>query len=168
MTETARALNAEEVIELIRSHIAAYLDGGPNRKAENIELGRMAGLDTEPISALWDEAERQMVKVDLPPLEVVVLPPQEAAEQPSASTVAKEEERPAASKAAEVVKVADVDSSTGWGKRRKLGEGPLLERLVKKVLEKEAEAFFKNPEAQPRVEGAKPSQLSSRRRNRRQ
>jgi hypothetical protein len=74
MTETARALNAEEVIELIRSHIAARLDGGPNRKAEDIELGRSTGLDTEPISALWDEAERQLL-VSLPPIEVVVIEP---------------------------------------------------------------------------------------------
>ena len=40
MTETARALNAGEVTELIGDHIAAFLDGGPNRKAEDIELGR--------------------------------------------------------------------------------------------------------------------------------
>jgi hypothetical protein len=70
MNETARALNADEVIELIRSHIAACLDGGPNRKAEDIELGRSAGLKLEMISALWDDAEKQVI--DLPPIEVVV------------------------------------------------------------------------------------------------
>jgi hypothetical protein len=42
MTETLRALSAEEVIELIHSHIAACLDGGPNRRAEDIELGQRA------------------------------------------------------------------------------------------------------------------------------
>jgi hypothetical protein len=97
MTETARALNAEEVIELIRCHIATCLDGGPNRKAEDIELARQAGLKTEMVSALWDDAENQ-VRVVLPPLEVVVLPPQE-------------------DKAAEVVKEASADSSTSWKRR---------------------------------------------------
>ena len=45
MNEAVRALGAEEVTELIRSHIAAFLDGGPNRKAEDIELGRKVGLE---------------------------------------------------------------------------------------------------------------------------
>ena len=57
MNETARALSAEEVIELIDSHIAASPDGGPNRKEEDIELGRTVDLNIEMISALWDEAE---------------------------------------------------------------------------------------------------------------
>ena len=52
MTETARALNAGEVTELIGDHIATFLDGGPNRKAEDIELGRKAGLDFENLSPL--------------------------------------------------------------------------------------------------------------------
>ena len=52
MTETARALNAGEVTELIGDHIAAFLDGGPNRKAEDIELGREASLETEISSPL--------------------------------------------------------------------------------------------------------------------
>jgi hypothetical protein len=65
MTETARALNADETVELIHSHIAAYLDDGPNRKVEDIELGQRAGLKSEMISALWDDAEKQVVS--LPP-----------------------------------------------------------------------------------------------------
>jgi hypothetical protein len=145
MTETARALNTKEVIELIRSHIATRLDGGPNRKAEDIELGRMAGLDTEPISALWDEAERQMVKVDLPPLEVVVLPPQEAAEQPSASTVAME-----AKDAIGPSGSIPAREDEGWGKRRSLGEPSKADEasLFLKPTQPEVEA----PEATPEPE----------------
>jgi Protein of unknown function (DUF3987) len=113
MTETARALNAEEVIELIHSHIAACLDGGPNRKAEDIELGRSAGLKIEMISALWDDAEKQVVY--LKPIEVQVIEPasepqaffknsspqpsvERLAEKPETLT-AKDEERPSASTA---------------------------------------------------------------------
>jgi Family of unknown function (DUF5906) len=91
------------------------------------------------VSALWDDAENQ-VRVVLPPLEVVVLPPQE-------------------DKAAEVVKEASADSSTSW-KRRWGEEQPATstdEELLKKAnaeleAKKKAEAFFKNPEAQPKVE----------------
>ena len=60
MNETARSLNAEEVRDVIHSHIAARLDGGPNRKAEDIELGRAVGLKGEMISALWDDAETEL------------------------------------------------------------------------------------------------------------
>ena len=44
MNEAVRALGAKEVSDLIGSHITAFLDGGPNRKAEDIELARKAGL----------------------------------------------------------------------------------------------------------------------------
>lgn len=100
MNEAVRALGTEEVTELIGNHIAAFLDGGPNRKAEDIELGREAGLDFE-ILALWDEAERQ-VQVSLKPIEVVVLPPQGKVEPLTALPAQEAEnealERPAASK----------------------------------------------------------------------
>ena len=75
MNEAVRALSAEEAIELIGNHLAAFADGGPNRKEEDIELGRTAGLDIEMISARWDEAER-VVQVSLKAIEVVVKPPQ--------------------------------------------------------------------------------------------
>ena len=52
MNEAVRALGTEEVTELIGNHIAAFLDGGPNRKAEDIELGREAGLELEYLSPL--------------------------------------------------------------------------------------------------------------------
>jgi hypothetical protein len=60
MTETARTLGAKEVRDVIHSHIAARLEGGPNRKEEDIELGRTVGLKVEMISDLWDEAETQV------------------------------------------------------------------------------------------------------------
>lgn len=53
MNEAVRALSAEEAVELIGTHIEAFADGGPNRKAEDIELGRKAGLKGEMISDLW-------------------------------------------------------------------------------------------------------------------
>src|SRR5262245_49250194 len=53
-------------------------------------------------------------------------------------------------------KVVDVDSAKSWSKRRLLPPDP-GEELAKKVLEKKgAEAFFKNAEAQPRID-VKPS-----------
>jgi hypothetical protein len=73
MTEAAKALTAEETIQQIHSHIAAYLDGGPDRKDEDIELARDAGLKVEAVSARWEDAHKT-VRVSLPPLEVVVLP----------------------------------------------------------------------------------------------
>jgi hypothetical protein len=88
MNEVARTLNAKEVIELIGSHITAFLDGGPNRKDEDIELGEATGIDVELISARWDEAERQVrVAVSLTPIEVEVplfcdRPQPEAASRP--------------------------------------------------------------------------------------
>jgi hypothetical protein len=73
MTEAAKVLTAEEAIQQIRSHIAAYLDGGPDRKEEDVELARNAGLKVEAVSARWDDALKTVL-VDLPPLEVVVPP----------------------------------------------------------------------------------------------
>ena len=64
MNEAVRALSAKETIELIGTDLAAFADGGPNRRKEDIELGRTAGLDIEMISARWDEAER-VVQVSL-------------------------------------------------------------------------------------------------------
>ena len=71
MSEAARALNAEEAFQQIHNHIAAYLDGGPDRKDEDIELARDAGLKVEAVSARWEDAHKTV-----PPLEVVVLPPE--------------------------------------------------------------------------------------------
>ena len=48
--EAARALSAEEAVELIGSHIAAFLDGGPDREAEDIELGRKGWPQSEPMT----------------------------------------------------------------------------------------------------------------------
>ena len=100
------ALSAEEAVKLIGTDLAAFADGGPNRREEDIELGRTAGLDIEMISARWDKAERAAQKVDLKPIEVVVEPPSTQAhldaEQGFLHTQGwgDEEARPAVSKAA--------------------------------------------------------------------
>src|SRR6476469_9757374 len=57
MNKTVKALSVEQVTQQISDHIAAYLDGGPNRKAEDVELAEAVGLKVERISARWDDAE---------------------------------------------------------------------------------------------------------------
>jgi Family of unknown function (DUF5906) len=59
MNETARALGAKEVIELIGSHLDAYQKGGPDRKEEDIELARSVGLKVVGIAARWDDAREE-------------------------------------------------------------------------------------------------------------
>src|SRR5262249_11465726 len=98
-----------QTIDLIRSHIAARLDGGPNRKAEDIKLGQRAGLKVEMISALWDDA----LKVDLQPLEVVVLPPEVEDKKIWDAVQPKRAEPP---------KHTEPESAWGRGKRRRWGE----------------------------------------------
>ena len=92
MTEVAKALNAEEAIQQIHSHIASYLDGGPDRKEEDVELARDAGLKVEAVSARWDDAQKT-VRVSLPPLEVV--PPERPvkAEAPTVSVASWRRDR---------------------------------------------------------------------------
>src|SRR5262245_8953115 len=124
MREAARALNAEEVIELIHSHIAAFLNDGRNRKSEDIELGRNAGLELGMIATLWDDAEKQVLRQPEIGKGVTALP------------------------AAKAPKVADVDSANGgWGKRRSLGEET-------PQAEGKNEALFISPAIQPVVEDA--------------
>lgn len=93
MNEAIRTLSAEEAIELIGTHIEGRLNGGPNRKAEDMEIGRQADLDVEMISARWDEAER-IVQVSLPPIEVEVLP---SAPPAAAKKISQQLQLPAAS-----------------------------------------------------------------------
>jgi Family of unknown function (DUF5906) len=94
MTEAAKLLNAEKAIQQIHSHIAAYLDGGPDRKDEDIDLARNAGLKVEAVSARWEDAHKT-VKVSLPPLEIVVLPPERPAkaEAPTVSVASWRRDR---------------------------------------------------------------------------
>jgi hypothetical protein len=40
-------------------YVAAYLEGGPNRKAE-VSTAKAVGLKVERISARWDEAEEYL------------------------------------------------------------------------------------------------------------
>lgn len=76
MNEAVRALSAEEAVELIGTHIATFVDGdGPDREAEDVELGRDTRLKVELISARWNEARKQVVQVSLKPIEVVVTEP---------------------------------------------------------------------------------------------
>jgi hypothetical protein len=95
MTETVKALSVEKATQQISDYIAAYLEGGPNRKAESIELAKAVGLNLERISARWDDAEDYLL----------LTPP-----------------APREPKAAEVERVAPDDRSTaeGWGRRRSL------------------------------------------------
>ena len=41
------ALSTEEAVELIGSHIEAFLDGGPDRETKDVELAQKAGLKVE-------------------------------------------------------------------------------------------------------------------------
>jgi hypothetical protein len=61
MNETVKALSVEEAAQQIRDHIAAYLEGGSNRKAEDIELAKSVGLKVEGVSAQWDDAEEYLL-----------------------------------------------------------------------------------------------------------
>jgi predicted P-loop ATPase len=56
----ARERQEWEAVEVISEHIAAYLNGGPDREVEDIELGRRTGLDLEPIELRWKVARRKV------------------------------------------------------------------------------------------------------------
>src|SRR4249919_2200101 len=59
MSEAVREpLNAREAIVQIGTHIETYLNGGPDRGAEDVELARQHGLNTERIEAQWAEARQ--------------------------------------------------------------------------------------------------------------
>lgn len=49
MNETVKALSVEEAAQQISDDIAAFLEGGPNRKAESIELAKAVGLKLEGV-----------------------------------------------------------------------------------------------------------------------
>jgi hypothetical protein len=55
------ALNAKEVSDLIGEHITAFLDGGPDRETEDIELAQKAGLKVERTIARWAEAREYLL-----------------------------------------------------------------------------------------------------------
>jgi putative DNA primase/helicase len=58
MTEAVRASSAQQAIVQIGTDIEGYLNGGPDREAEDVELGRRCGLDVERIKAQWNEARQ--------------------------------------------------------------------------------------------------------------
>jgi len=152
MTETARALGAKEVSDLIGKHITAFLDGGPDREAEDVELAQEAGLKVERTMARWADAREYLLHTPPASKAAPLTGAEKAAEKPETLTAlpAKEEEQPA-----EVVKVADVDSA-GWGKRRSLAPEPAEERPALRVQNKERveASLFLNP-TQPKIEEEK-------------
>lgn len=70
MHDAARAVVAEEVVAQIETHIADYLKGGPDREAEDTELGRQFGLKAEVITDSWNKArtKRAAVETEAAPL----------------------------------------------------------------------------------------------------
>jgi hypothetical protein len=61
MNETVKALSIEEGAQQIRDDVAAFLEGGPNLKAQSIKLAKAVGLKLERVSAQWDEAEEYLL-----------------------------------------------------------------------------------------------------------
>jgi hypothetical protein len=55
--DVARKLSPGDAPREISAHITTRLRGGPNRKAEDIELARESGLPVEPVMARWEAAE---------------------------------------------------------------------------------------------------------------
>ena len=143
MTETARALSAKEAVELIGDHIAAFLNGGPDREAEDVELGQAVGLKIEAISARWADAEKQVQAS----IELQVLRTTTQAERGKAEPLTV---LPAQNETVANVNVAGVDSAKVW--RRPLPPEPAEERLalLGRLKPKEAkEPLFISPTAQP-------------------
>jgi hypothetical protein len=142
MNETVKSLSTQEVTQQIRDHITAYLDGGPNRKAEDVELAKAVGLKVERVSALWDQAESEVVLVSLPPIEVV--PTQQP--EPLTALPAKEEEQPSASKP--------------WRrplppeKKADLFISPSIQPSVEQEPKPQPEAARSQPEDEPELGGA--------------
>jgi hypothetical protein len=138
MNETARAFSAKEVSVLIGDHIRDFLDGGPDREAEDVELGQAVGLKVERISGRWNDARDYLLHTPPAPRETL-----KAAKEPDALPAQNEEAE----------KVASVDSARAW--RRPLPPEPAEERLalLERLKPKEAkEPLFISPPTQPRVE----------------
>jgi hypothetical protein len=112
MTETAKALSTQEVSNLIGSHIAAYLDGGPDREKEDVELAQGAGLKVERTIARWADAREYLLFIlpdAQPRVEETTKP------QPDASEV---EVTSVDSPAAKVVRVTDSWKRKSWGQEQ--------------------------------------------------
>src|SRR5215471_17943574 len=63
MSEVVRALSAKDAVDVVGAHIAEYgLRGGPDREAEDIELGQQHGLKLEKIKSLWSEARTERAR----------------------------------------------------------------------------------------------------------
>ena len=65
MNEAVRLrLSVEEAVDRIAADIADYLDGGPDREVENIELGMGLGLKIEGIRSRWASAREQKATIE--------------------------------------------------------------------------------------------------------
>src|SRR4029077_351094 len=56
----AEAVGGEEAIRVIGEHILDYLNGGPDRGGEDVELGRRAGLNAGVVEFRWNVARKQL------------------------------------------------------------------------------------------------------------
>ena len=149
MNEAVRALGAKEASDLIGDHIDAFLDGGPDLEAEDVELGQAVGLKVERISGRWNDARDYLLHT--PPAPRVG----KAAEEPVTMTALPAQE------AEKVKEASDSGSATTWKRRswggEEIGPSASSEELVTKVLgKKKSEAdLFISPATLPRVESPK-------------
>ena len=54
-----KRVKEEEVVRVIGEHVAGYLQGGADKEAEDIELGKEVGLDLEVIGLRWKVARKR-------------------------------------------------------------------------------------------------------------
>jgi Family of unknown function (DUF5906) len=57
--EFAKRLSPEDALRVISDHIASYLQGGTNCKAEDLKLAEECGLNVESVTARWASVEAQ-------------------------------------------------------------------------------------------------------------
>ena len=109
------------------------------QKISNL-VGRL--VSTLKISALWNEAERQVL-VSLPPIEVVVIEP---------ASKALKAEKAKEAEAEKAVASADSSKAEGWGKRRGLGEGPSASTIAKDAIGPAASSWRPPPEEEAKAQ----------------
>jgi len=54
-----KRVKEEEAVRVIGEHVAGYLQGGADKEAEDIELGKEVGLDLEVIGLRWKVARKK-------------------------------------------------------------------------------------------------------------
>ena len=54
-----KRVKEEEAVRVIGEHVAGYLQGGADKEAEDIELGKEVGLDLEVIGLRWKVARKR-------------------------------------------------------------------------------------------------------------